>query len=265
MYCKNCGKPLKEDEVCYCEIFGEDQSPKKEKKMATWKKILIGLVAGMVSFTLTSFILPAIFDKIFEDTSPDTAQTDIFEGIEGDFILASSGTEYTEGTVNGNTYSNPWLNLKFTVDSRFANGTEEDYESYESLLYDCGAYFIADDDGDDFSVLFYDAGSTTVIEYAEECIDIWENSARQAAEEMYSDTFVQSITYKREARVVEIAGEEYLGVFLIEETADEYAIVYGDFCAMKDERIIDISFSADSVEEAVALVQSFEICNGYDI
>lgn len=265
MYCKNCGKQLDEGEVCLCEILGEDEPKKGSKKMTPWKKILVGVIAGVISFTLTSFVIPAIFEKLSEKDTPENSEVNIFEGIEGDFILASSDTEYTKGTVNGNTYSNPWLNLKFTVDSRFANGTEEDYESYESLLYDCGAYFIADDDGDDFSVLFYDAGSTTVIEYAEECIDIWENSARQAAEEMYSDTFVQSITYRREARVVEIAGEEYLGVFLIEETADDYAVVYGDFCAMKDERIIDISFSADSVEEAVALVHSFEICNGYGI
>lgn len=265
MYCKICGKQLDEGEVCFCEILGEDEPKKDSKKMAPWKKILVGVIAGVISFTLTSFVIPAIFEKLSEKDAPENSETNIFEGIEGNFVLASSDTEYTKGTVNGNTYSNHWANLKFTLDSRFAEGTEADYESYESLLYDCGAYFYADDNGDDIGVVFYDAGSTTAKEYAEECLDIWEQSIREAAVEIYSDTIVQTITFRHEARVVEIAGEEYLGVFLIEEFPDDYAVVYGDFCAMKDGRIIDISFTSDSIDEAIALVQSFEICNGYDI
>ena len=265
MYCKNCGKQLDEGEICLCEILGEDQQKKPEKKMTPWKKILVGVIAGLVSFTLTSFVIPAIFEKMGEKDTPESSQTDVFEGIEGDFVLASSGAEYTKGVVKGNTYSNLWMNVKFTADSRFVNGTEEDYESYESLLYDCGAYFLADDDGDDISVIFYDAGSTTVIEYAEECLDIWEQSVRDAADEIYSAAVKKTITYRREARVVEIAGEEYLGVFLIEDFPDSYTVVYGDFCAMKDGRIIDIGFTADSIDEAVSLVKTFETCNGYDI
>lgn len=265
MYCKNCGKELEDGEICLCEFLDEEQPRKSEKKMPPWKKILIGVIAGLVSFTLTSFVIPAIVDKIFEDKPSDTAQTDVFEGIEGDFVIASSDTEYTKGVVKGNTYSNPWMNVKFTVDSRFAEGTEEDYDSYETLLYDCGAYFYADDNGDDIGVVFYDAGSTTVMEYAEECLEIWEQSVRDTADEIYSAAVAKSITYRREARVVEIAGEEYLGVFLIEEFPDNFAIVYGDFCAMKDGRIIDISFTADSVEDMLSLVQTFEMCSGYDL
>ncbi len=264
MYCKNCGKALDEGEVCLCEILGEDEPKKSAKKMTPWKKILVGVIAGVISFTLTSFVIPAIFEKI-NDKTPESSEVNIFEGIEGDFALASSGTEYTKGTVKGNTYSNPWANLKIAVDSRFAEGTEEDYEAYESLLYDCGAYFYADDDGDEAGILFYDAGRTTVEEYAEECLYLWEQSAENFYEETYSKTFIQNITYEREARVVEVAGEEYLGVFLIVKVYDEPDVVYGDFCATKDNRIIDIFTVSDSIEESIALAESFEICNGYDI
>ncbi len=265
MYCKTCGKQLDEGEVCLCEILGEDEPKNDSKKMTPWKKILVGVIAGVISFTLTSFVIPAIFEKLSGKDAPQNSEVNIFEGIEGDFVLASSDTEYTKGTVNGNTYSNHWANLKFTLDSRFAEGTEEDYKSYESLLYDCGAYFIAEDDGDDLCIVFYDASSTTVIEYAEECLDLWEQIVKTNNKETFSEEFLQTITYKREARVVEIAGEKYLGVFFISDSSDGSAVVYGDFCAMKDGRIIDISFSTNSVEEAVALAQSFEICNGYDI
>ena len=265
MYCQNCGKELDEGEVCLCEILGEDEPQKKPKKTPSKKKIITGIIAGIISFTLTSLVIPATFEKISEKDTPENSEVNVFEGIEGDFVIASAGREYTEGAVNGNTYSNHWANLKITLDSRFAEGTKEDYESYESLLYDCGAYFIADDDGDDLSVIFYDAGKTTVMEYAEESLDLWEQTVKSNSEEIYTESFLQTITYKREARVVEIAGEEYLGVFFIADASDGSSVVYGDFCAMKDDRIIDISFSADSVDEALALAQSFEICNGYDI
>ena len=70
MYCKNCGKQLDEGEICLCEILGEDQQKKPEKKMTPWKKILVGVIAGLVSFTLTSFVIPAIFEKMGENFSP---------------------------------------------------------------------------------------------------------------------------------------------------------------------------------------------------
>lgn len=284
MYCGHCGKKLDEGEICLCEIldetieapaenmpepepiyFSPQQPEKPAKKKPSWKKVLAGVIAGVISFNVFSFIFSSVFDKIFEDKEPESSETNIFEGIDDDFVIAPSDIEYIKGIVNGNTYSNPWANLKISMDSRFAEGTEEDYEAYESLLYDCGAYFYADDDGDDIGIIFYDAGSTTIIEYAEECLEIWENAANTTAEETYSEAVLQNITFKREARVVEIAGEEYLGVFLTAEAYGESYVVYGDFCAMRDGRIIDISFTGDSIEEGIALVQSFEICSGYNV
>lgn len=276
MYCSNCGKKLDEGEICLCEVLGENpemteanlpsqHNGKSVKKKPSRKKVLAGIIAGVISFIITSTVIPAVFEKLSEKYTPENSEVDIFEGIEDDFILSSSDLEYSKGIVKGNNYSNPWANFKINLDPRFAEGTEADYESYESLLNDCGAYFIADDDGDDISIIFYDAGNTSVTEYATECLDIWQNMAEDLFEETYSESFIQKITFRREARVTEIAGEKYLAVFLTAESPDGFQVVYGDFCAMKDKRIIDISFSADNIEECIELARLFEMCNGYDI
>lgn len=265
MYCSNCGKKLEDGEVCLCEIMGE----KPEKKKTSPKKVIIAVIAGtiasIVSFLAVSFAISAIYEKVNEKNNPVTDEVDIFEGIKSDFVLEPSGAEYSKGEVNGNTYSNRWADFTLTLDSRFAQGTQEEYEAYETLLYDCGAYFYADDDGDEVSVLFYDAGSLSVREYAAESLDNWEVAAKDSFREIYSESFVNGITFRREARTVKLAGEEYLAAYLIAEKDEDVFVVYGDFCAMKDGRIIDIGFSADSIDESLELAKKFNPCNGQAI
>lgn len=272
MYCSNCGKKLDDGEVCICEILGENPNPeanKPENKKSSQRKIIVAIIAGVIaciiSFLAVSVAVFVMYEKANEKNVDETSDVDIFEGIQGDFVLEPSDTQYSKGKVSGNTYSNQWADLTVTLAPRFTEGTKEDYEEYSSILYDCGAYFVADDDGDDVSVLFYDAGNTTVREYAEESLDIWENSANEMVGEIYSESFAKGITFRREARSVQIAGESYLAVFLIAETEGDALLVYGDFCAKKDGRIIDIGFSADSIEECLELAKQFKICNGQTI
>lgn len=272
MYCSNCGKKLDDGEVCICEILGENPNPeanKPQNKNSSQRKIIVAIIAGVIaciiSFLAVSVAVFVMYEKANEKNVAETSDVDIFEGIQGDFILEPSDTQYSKGKVSGNTYSNQWADLTVTLAPRFTEGTKEDYEEYSSILYDCGAYFVADDDGDDVSVLFYDAGNTTVREYAEESLDIWENSANEMVREIYSESFAKGITFRREARSVQIAGESYLAVFLIAETEGDALLVYGDFCAKKDGRIIDIGFSADSIEECLELAKQFKICNGQTI
>lgn len=271
MFCSVCGRKLEKGEVCLCEFSEEgsifekdgyfsDKPVKKEKPF--WKKILTGILAGIlsgvISFTVVYVVFPMIQEKINGEEVSENGDVDVFEGIDGEFILASSEKEYTEGSVSGSAYSNPWANIAVTLDERFKEGTEEDYASYESFRCDCGAYFIADDDNDELTVLFYDAGNMTVREYAEDCLDLWENSAKEMIADTYSESFAKDITYRREARVIDLAGEKYLAVFLITEKDGENFVVYGDFCAMKDGRIIDICFSSDNVEECLEIARAFK-------
>ncbi len=271
MYCSNCGKKLEDGEVCLCEKTAEISvnANNPEKKNTSIKKLVIAVIVGtiisIISFVAVSVAISVIFEKASENNSPEAGEVNIFEGIEGDFVLEQSGTEYSEGEVNGNTYSNRWADFTLTLDSRFAQGTQEEYEAYETLLYDCGAYFYADDDGDEVTILFYDSGSFSVKEYAEECLADWEYASRDSIAQVYSESFAQGITYRREARTVEIAGKEYLAVYLIAEKDGEVFIVYGDFCAKMDGRIIDISFSVDSIEESLELAEKFISCNGQAI
>lgn len=281
MYCTNCGRELKENEVCVCKsIANEPKTPennmfdsqsvdsssqstedKRFKKKPSWKKVLSGVIAGVISFVICSFIVPAIFEKISDDKTSGSTQVNVLEGVEDDFAIESAEVEYVKGTVNGNAYINQWANIKAVFDDRFTEGTQEDYEDYESLLYDCGAYFCADDDGDTVAVLFYDAGEMTVTEYAEECLEVYRETADWILEDTYSESFLENVNYKEDSKVVEIAGEKYLGVFLTPEVDGEALVVYGDFCAVKDGRIIDFNLTADSVEECIELVGLFETCN----
>lgn len=271
MYCSNCGKKLEDGEVCLCEIMGENSEfpPKPEKKKTSVKKIILGVIAGtlasIVSFLAVSVAVSVFYEKANEKNNPLTEEIDIFAGITDDFVIQPTDEKYSKGIVSGNTYSNPWANLTVTLGSRFVEGTKEDYEDYSSLLYDCGAYFVADDDGDDLSVLFYDAGNTTVREYAEESLDIWEDSAKEMIKEIYSESFAEGVICRREARTVQVAGEKYLAVFLVTEKDGDVFMVYGDFCAKKDGRIIDIGFSADSINECLELAKKFIPCNGQTI
>ena len=79
--------------------------------------------------------------------------------------------------------------------------------------------------------------------------------------EIYSESFAEGVTCRREARTVQVAGENYLAVFLVTEKDGDIFMVYGDFCAKKDGRIIDIGFSADSIDECLRLAGQFERCN----
>ena len=270
MYCQHCGKKLEDGEVCPCRLTGDNSgfSPKSEKKRISAKKIIVAVIAGtvasIVSFLAVSLAISAIYEKANEKNNAQTEETDVFEGIKGDFILEPSGAEYSEGEVIGNTYSNRWAGFTLSLDSRFAEGTQEDYDAYETLFYDCGAYFYADDDGDEVTLLFYDAGGTAV-EYAEECLADWEYAAKESFAQVYSEAFIEGVTFKREARTVSIAGEEYLAAYLTAEKDGEALVVYGDFCSVKDGRIIDISFSVDSIEESLELAKKFMPCNGQTI
>lgn len=268
MYCSNCGKKLEDGETCICEIMGENPDTSAKKKTSA-KKIILAVIAGtvasIVSFLAVSIAISAIYERANEEKSSQTEETDVFEGIEGDFVLEPSDAEYTKGEVSGNTYSNGWAGFALSLDSRFAEGTQEDYDAYETLLYDCGAYFYADDDGDEVTIVFYDAGDTSVVEYAGECLADWEYAANESFEQVYSEAFIEGVTFTREARTVSIAGEEYLASYLTAERDGEILVVYGDFCAVKDGRIIDISFSADSIEESLELAKKFMPCNGQAI
>ena len=283
MYCSVCGRKLQEGEVCLCTItddfsekrdsvscgsdrtqFPDEQADKKAKRKSQWKRLLISVVISFV-FCLSSIIIPEVVRELRKSNAPQNPEINVLEGIEGDFILESSDAEYTKGTVNGNTYSNPWANFKVNFDTRFEEGTEEDYYDHESLLYDCGACFIADDDGDEIAILFYDAGNTTVTEYVEESFEVWQNTAETTFEETYSEDFISKITYRRDAKEVELAGEKYLASFLIAEVEGEEFITYCDICAKKDGRIIDIIIAADNVDECLKTARDFEICSGYGI
>lgn len=282
MYCGHCGKELAEGEICLCEIMGTEETPAAQndmenvysytyppaqppenKKKTTLKTALAAVLIGALIFSGAAFgfsVMKKAISESLESTTDAADSQSSFDEINGDFEIASSGIEYTKGEVIGNTYSNEWANLQTELDGRFAEGTQEDYDFYENLLYDCGAYFIAGDDGDEVCVVFYNAGDLTVKEYAEEASEAWEISADDYYRETFSDSYIEKITYERQYDSVEIAGEKYFAVHLIIKFDGEINSIYSDFCAEKDGRIINISIVSDSVGESIELAGGFKAC-----
>ena len=182
-----------------------------------------------------------------------------FEAIGSDFVIESTKQKYSIGELQGNVYTNEWANLKIELDERFTEASKEHYDAYDNLLTDCGAYFIAEGDGDELGIVFYKGGGYSVKEYCDEALDTWMGSVRSHVNEVFSQEYIRNIVYERDAKPVEIAGEDYLGVFLTVRFENGLSTVYSDYCAEKDRKIIDIVVVADSLEESLGIVDDFEV------
>ncbi len=280
MYCPNCGKKLNSGEVCYCKTSASTpeskpefeatehyypQQPEKSRdeiRKARAKNALVAILLTTVIF-LTAFVLLDMADlkpnrgNIASKVEKVTNNI-IYDAIESEFVIAETDVKYTKGEIRGNVYTNEWANLKIEFDERFANAPQEYYDPYENLLTDCGAYFIAEEDGDEIGITFYKAGTHSVKEYCEETIDSWMDALENHFDDVFSQEYIDEIVYTKDAKSVEIAGEEYLGVFLTVGFQNGLSPVYSDYCAEKNKKIIDIVVISDSVEESLDLVGDFE-------
>lgn len=57
--------------------------------------------------------------------------------------LAQTLTVETKGTFDGTTYTNEWVNLKFTFPLDFEKGNEDIYSSFENEITECGMYAVS--------------------------------------------------------------------------------------------------------------------------
>lgn len=278
MYCPNCGKKLENGEVCYCKVSLETAEasqafeatdhfyPESRRVKSTRKERAKKALAGIIIVTaifLVAFVFWDMADVKLnrgDITSKVEKVTDniIYDAIENEFVLESTDVEYTKGEINGNIYTNEWANIKIEFDERFENAPQEYYDPYENLLSDCGAYFIAEEDGDEIGITFYKAGTHSVKEYCDETIDSWMDALENHFEDVFSQEYIDEIVYTKDAKSVDIAGEEYLGVFLTVGFQNGLSPVYSDYCAEKNRKIIDIVVISDSVEESLDLVGDFE-------
>lgn len=256
MNCENCGKALTDGETCEC--VKQEESISKAKQRA--KRVLIGIIIFMVAF-VGALLLDDFFENEYSDlTDIEKITNNIkFEAIGSNFIIDSTKQKYSKGELHGNVYTNEWANLKIELDERFSEASQEHYDAYDNLLTDCGAYFIAEGDGDELGIVFYKGGGYSVKEYCDEALDTWMGSVRTHVNEVFSKEYIENIVYEKNAKPVDIAGETYLGVFLTVRFENGLSTVYSDYCAEKDRKIIDIVVVADSLEESLGIVDEFEV------
>lgn len=253
MYCEKCEKELNDGELCNCSSQATEINLRRKRA----KRALVGII--LCAIVVLSVIA---FSDVFE-ISPVTNSEKVtnnikFEAIGSEFVIETTKEKYSAGELSGNIYTNEWANLKIELDDRFTQAPQESYDVYENLLTDCGAYFIAEGDGDEIGIVFYKGGGYTVKEYCEETLESWMDSVRVHVNEVFSQEYINNIVYEKNAKPVEIAGEEYLGAFLTVRFENGLSTVYSDYCAEKDRKIIDIVVVADSLEESLDLVGDFE-------
>lgn len=256
MNCENCGKTLADGENCGC--VAQAQLVSKSKQRA--RRVLTGIIIFLVAF-VGALLLDDVLEKEYSElTDIEKITNNIkFETIGSDFVIESTKQKYSIGELQGNVYTNEWANLKIELDERFTEASEEHYDAYDNLLTDCAAYFIAEGDGDELGIVFYKGGGYSVKEYCNEALDTWMGSVRSHVNEVFSQEYIRNIVYERDAKPVEIAGEDYLGVFLTVRFENGLSTVYSDYCAEKDRKIIDIVVVADSLEESLGIVDDFEV------
>lgn len=255
MNCENCGKELKAGESCGCVAAVPPVSKVKQRA----KRALVLIVVFTVAFVGALLLSDSIQKEYSQLTDIEKITNNIkFEAIGGDFVIESTKQDFSLGEVQGNVYTNEWANLSIELDERFTQATQEQYDAYDNLLTDCGAYFIAEGDGDELGIVFYKGGGYSVKEYCDEALESWMNSVRTHVNDVFSQEYIRNIVYEKDAKPVEIAGEDYLGVFLTVRFENGLSTVYSDYCAEKDRKIIDIVVVADSLEESLDLVGEFE-------
>ena len=255
MNCENCGKPLADGETCACAEASAVGSKAKQRA----KRVLTGIILFLVAF-IGALLLDDVLEKKYSElTDIEKITNNIkFEAIGSDFIIESSKQQYSAGELKGNVYTNEWANLRIELDERFTEASKEHYNAYDNLLTDCAAYFIAEGDGDELGIVFYKGGGYSVKEYCEETLESWMSSVKVHVNEVFSQEYIENIVYEKNAKAVEIAGEEYLGAFLTVRFENGLSTVYSDYCAEKDRKIIDIVVVADSLEESLGIVDDFE-------
>lgn len=255
MNCENCGRVLAEGESCDCTVKKREVSKTKQRA----RRALTGIIIFLAAF-IGALLLDDVPEKEYSSlTDIEKITNNIkFEAIGSDFVIDSTKQKYGKGELQGNVYTNEWANLKIELDERFTEASQEHYEAYDNLLTDCGAYFIAEGDGDELGIVFYKGGGYSVKEYCDEALDTWMSSVRTHVNEVFSQEYIKNIVYERDAKPVEIAGEDYLGVFLTVRFENGLSTVYSDYCAEKDRKIIDIVVVADSLEESLGLIEGFE-------
>ncbi len=256
MNCENCGKTLTDGETCDC--VAKTPSGSKAKRRA--KRALTGIAIFLFAFIGALLLDDFLENEYSELTDIEKITNNIkFEAIGSDFVIESTKQKYSAGELKGNVYTNKWANLKIELDERFTEASEEHYDAYDNLLTDCAAYFIAEGDGDELGIVFYKGGGYSVKEYCDEALESWMGSVRTHVNEVFSQEYIRNIVYERDAKPVEIAGEDYLGVFLTVRFENGLSTVYSDYCAEKDRKIIDIVVVADSLEESLGIVDDFEV------
>ena len=255
MNCENCGKELSEGEVCCCA----EAAPSVSKSKQRAKLVLVGIIVFTAAFVSAMLLSETIENKYSQLTDIEKITNNIkFEAIGSDFVIESTKEKYSVGELKGNVYTNEWANLCIEVDERFTKATQEQYDTYDNLLTDCGAYFIDEDDGDELGIVFY-KGCYSLKEYCDDALESCMGSVRTHVNEVFSQEYIKNIVYEKNASPVEIAGEDYLGVFLTVRFENGLSTVYSDYCAEKDRKIIDIVVVADSLEESLDLVGDFEV------
>ncbi|MBR6532801.1 MAG: hypothetical protein IKT44_00005 [Clostridia bacterium] len=255
MNCENCGKTLEQGETCDCVAAEPPLSKAKQRA----KKALTGIILFVVAFIGALLLDDVIENKYSQLTDIERITNNIkFEAIASDFVIKSTKQKYSTGELHGNVYTNEWANLKIELDERFTEASQAQYEAYANLLTDCAAYFIAEGDGDELGIVFYKGGMYSVKEYCDKTIESWMDAVRKHVNAVFSPEYIKNIVYEKNAIPVEIAGENYLGAFLTVRYENGLSTVYGDYCAKKDRKIIDIVVVADSLEENLSIVNDFE-------
>lgn len=256
MNCEKCGKEIAEEEVCN----SSEAEPRVSKTRQRAKLTLAGIIVFTVAFVSAMLLSDRIENRYSQLTDIEKITNNIkFEAIGSDFVIDSTKQKYSIGELQGNVYTNEWANLKIELDERFTQAPQEQYDVYDNILSDCAAYFIDGDDGDELGIVFYKGGGYSVKEYCDEALDTWMGSVRTHVNEVFSQEYIRNIVYERDAKPVEIAGEDYLGVFLTVRFENGLSTVYSDYCAEKDRKIIDIVVVADSLEESLGIVGDFEV------
>ena len=135
-----------------------------------------------------------------------------FEAIGSDFVIESTKEKYSVGKLQGSVYTNEWANLCIEVDERFTQAPQEQYDVYDNILSDCGAYFIVEDDGDELGIVFYKGSGYSVKEYCDEALDTWMGSVRTHVNDKAE---FYNYWYKEDAGYFNDYNENFV-VFLVE-------------------------------------------------
>ncbi len=255
MNCENCGKEFTDGKTS--DRVEQTQPLDKTKQRA--QRVLTGIIIFMVAF-IGALLLDDVLEKQYSEfTDIEKITNNIkFEAIGSDFVIESTKQKYSKGELQGNVYTNEWANLKIELDERFTEASAGHYDIYDNLLSDCGAYFIDEGDGDELGIVFYKGGMYSVKEYCDKTIESWMDSVHKHVNIVFSPEYIKNIVYEKNAIPVEIAGADYLGAFLTVRFENGLSTVYGDYCAKKDRKIIDIVVVADSLEENLSIVKDFE-------